>query len=289
MACFGGGYIHGLLPEYQLQFLFYKTEKLKIVVFDRELLPPQLGDIIREVTQYPVEIEEIDSWEKLRLKTIINPGPHLLFLPSYWIPPLITEGRIRNLNPLREVLEKKISEEFQINYKDKIYEAPLFWTATHFFTFDENEKSIQQILTYKDNGLERVRQQDQIWLNEYKFKKITPTNSLIHPVWPKEKTASEISIHLIEKDKAKRIRPMSKDSIFIFSFAVPNNTPNKFMSFKLLQTLLSNPKILERLKENPLGTTLDWTDKSFLSPLQIPEAIKNIPLKEYRIIDSIKM
>lgn len=297
--CFGAGYLHGRLPEFRLQTAFSSPEKVKIVVFEKSLFPEKLLKLLEEKTHTEIQIEEVTNWQEARLKTVLNPGAHLLFLPSYWIPPLAREGRLRSIN-IKEKIDEEIAPELRKINEEKVYDVPLYWTLFEFaipieYKNDSFEKiienpKIQNIETYHDPELTRIRSQQEPWNYPKVQKKILAKSNLDQKnITVNPNSISEISIHQKTENQnifyyaLKEKRPLQ-----IFSLSIPNNSPRKITSLEIIKTLIHDPEFDLIYSEVPIGTSLNRLNKKLTNRMQKSIYLKEISFKELLIPEIIQ-
>jgi len=295
--CFGSGYLHGHLPDFRLQFFFLEPEKVRIVVFEKALFPSEIIKELEDQTNTEIILDEVKTWEEARLKTVLNPGAHLLFLPSHWIPPLSREGRLRTVTSLKRRLEKEIATELRRLNVEKIYEVPLFWTIFEFAipeTF-KNELTIQlfenvkvkNILTYRDPEMTKLRLKNNPWDYPKIKAKLKHTPLISHR--PRSLQNSEIiEVPLqIKKDMKSVVFSTlgEKSPLYVYSLAIPNNTPQRATSFALIQSLISSERFDEPYSHLPVGSALNRMDKKLLDRAQRASYLKEISFKDLQILD----
>ncbi len=292
LLCFGAGYLHGNLPDFRLQFAFSEPEKVRIVVFEKALFSPAIIHLLEEKTHTQIQIDEVSTWQEARLKTVLNPGAHLLFLPSYWIPPLVREGRLRTITSMKSLLDSEIAPELRRTNEEKIYEVPLFWTLFEF-AFPEIYKNenlekllegtkISSIYIYSDPEMNQLRSHQEPW-NYPKIKvKIKPTLTLAN----KFKTLSnnevaEISLHAKKELKSVFYQAIdNKKPLEIFSLTVPNNSPQRTTSLALIKALISDADFDSVYAELPAGSGLKRMDLKLAERLKKASYLKEISFKE---------
>lgn len=294
-VCFGAGYLHGHLPDFRLQFLFTESEKVKIVVFEKTLLSSEIIKTLEEKTHTEIQIEEVKSWQEARLKTVLNPGADLLFVPSYWLAPLIREGRLRTVTTLKNLIENEIAPELRHVNNEKIYEVPLFWTIFGF-AFPEAYKEdpidkilenpkIKTISTYHDAEIFKIRSRREPW-NYPKIKaKLKPTASLKNSakVLPADEVV-EISLHQQKEMQSAFFSAIDdKKPLLVFSLAVPNNSPKRTTSLALIQALLTETDLDDVYSELPIGMGIHRLNSKLNDRLKKASYLKEIPFKEIEL------
>ncbi len=300
LFCFSAGYLHGLLPDFRLQTAFSSPEKVRIVVFEKFLFPDNLIKLLEEKTHTEIQIEEIKDWQEARLKTVLNPGAHLLFLPSYWVPSLAREGRLRSINTLKETLDNEISPELRKINEDVIYDIPLYWTIFEFalptsFKDENFEKllespKIQSIDTYHDLEIAKIRVQHEPWNYPNIQKKINPRLSLdAKEIKILPNVISEVSIHQrIQNPELTYNTPKSRRPLQTFSLAVPNNSPQKATSLALIKSLIQDEEFDNIYEKIPVGTSLNRLDKKLSQRIQRPSYLKELSFNELFVPEMVK-
>ncbi len=290
-VCFGAGYLHGHLPEVRLQFLFSGAEKVRVVVFERSLFGPNLVKILQEQTHTEIQIEEVKTWQEARLKTVLNPGVHLLFLPSHWIPPLIREGRLRTVTSMKSVIEKEIAPELRSVTTEKLYEVPLFWTIFQLATPNEfkdqtlesvlDHPKIRSIQLYHDPEYAQSRLVQEPW-NYPKIKSKIQLSAEIQlqPSPEIKDRVIEIPLHQSKDLLNANFGAINKKPLFVFSLAVPNNSPQRSTSLALIEALLTSEEFDEGYSALPVGSTLNRLNSKLPDRIKRASYLKEIPFKE---------
>ena len=300
LFCFSAGYLHGLLPDFRLQTAFSSPEKVRIVVFEKFLFPDSLIKLLEKKTHTEIQIDEVKDWQEARLKTVLNPGAHLLFLPTYWIPSLEREGRLRSINTLKSALDEEISPELRRINEDIIYDVPLYWTIFEFAVpviyKDENfEKllenpKIQHIDTYHDLEIAKIRIQHEPWNYPNIQKKTNPRLSLdAKEIKILPNVISEISIHQkIENPDLVYSAPKSRKALQTFSLAVPNNSPQKLTSLALIKSLIHDDEFDDIYAKIPVGSSLNRMNKKLSHRLQRPSYLKELSFNDLFVPEMVK-
>ncbi len=235
--CLGAGFLHGSLPDIQFRFFFENPEKIQIVTYDKSLLPSEAILEIEKKQNVEIHVIEISKWEDLRVKVVLNQGPHLLLIPQSWVVKLQREGRLRNINPLKKKINSLISEQFMPETVDKIYFAPLYWTLTNFMTSPESDfkdfndalksQKLNNIELYKDLETVEKRMQSSDWQSLRAKNKINISDNVI----PENiKTEKNIIYEYPQQYKNKNLMPMTNPpfaQLQVYGFAVANNTPSR--------------------------------------------------------------
>jgi hypothetical protein len=288
--CMGAGFLHGSLPEIQFRFFFQNPEKVQIVTYDKSLLPHDLIAAVEKKDNLEISILETTSWEDLRVRVVLNQGPHLLLIPQSWVSKLQREGRLRNINPLKTKLAENVSEQFMFNTSEKIYFSPIFWTLTRFVTSIESEfksfndalKSprLQKIELFKNQEAFEKRLQNSEWQSLKSKNKVAISEEIIPELqrieknyiyeWPQQ--------YLTKSKKVLGLKDSPNSQLQVYGFSVPNNTPSRQLSMDVIEEFTTKPYLMQHYKKMQIGIALKKIETNSTEALQRPSSLKDVNL-----------
>ena len=280
IVTFGVGYFHGSQPEVQLSYHYSDPTVIDMVHLGDQPFNPEFLSYIEKETHTLVKTISKKNYDDLRTELIINKNVVIALLPENFIEPLFKDNRIKNLENLKDLIENQIHKDFlPKKFDDKIYSLPINWYVNTFFI--PKNKKIQKFHLLGNSFLRNIK--------------------TYYPQWGLT-DKSEIRTHSIQDFSIKKFNKESLtelslqqavvfnipyeintqwSQLMVNSLVIPNNTPNKELSVKIL-TLILNEELAKRaFMTTSMGYT--WKNLSFnnLSLIHNPDSLRNINLNSF--------
>lgn len=274
-ATFFIGFFHGSSPEKQINFYYQDTKKVDILVQQEGVFSPSLIKYLEKETHTQINMIVKKSYKDFRTEIIVNKNIILALSPEAFVEPLFNDNRIKNIDPLFNLISTSIHSDFQpYKYQNQIYSLSIAWFVN---VFSVNKTPLRT--SYIDYPF-LLNQKNK---NHYfQFNKNFNTETKWMQNLPNE-AGFETTLQLAtQAKKAYEIDPRSS-FLITFALTIPNNTPDRMLSMDLLKLILISKEIKTLLADNNLGQTfLDPRIKYSIANFIAPESIRNLNLKSFK-------
>jgi hypothetical protein len=269
------GFFHGSSPEKQINFYYQETRKVDILVHQEGILPIPLLKYLEKETHTQINTVVRKSYKDFRTEIIVNKNLILILCPEVFIEPLHNDNRIKNIDPLANLISRSIHSDFQPNkYNDQAYSLPIAWFVNVFSPQRKGTKSV--FIDYMFLLNQKTRNHFFQFGKNYELEK-----NWIHQIKNTDVFETTLQQATINK-KSYEIDPNSS-FLITYSLAIPNNTPDRKLSMDILKLILVSKEIKALIMENNLGQTfLDPKIEYSVAHFIAPESIRNLDLKSFK-------
>jgi len=284
--CFWAGYLKGFLPLTLKQGLFIKgpVRIYNAAPFD---LPKNFIAALEEELSQKVEVQRIRNWDELQAKLVTKNGAHLLFAPAQWGEDLTRETLIVGQSYLQPKIEKYIDPDFIHPQGQSLQVLPLYWTVTDFRVSDSSfsgenlqqvlqDKNLSEVYLFPDEDLAVTHLKS--WnlkikdIDHYDLRK-TPPEAGKNNLW-------EVP-HSIKLSGTRLLATNNSQALMIYGMMIPKNSPNRRISYKVLEKLMDPSLQQIALSILPLGSTLkDPENELQIEKDQRSSELRNLNLHE---------
>jgi hypothetical protein len=289
--CFWAGYLKGFLPLTFKHSLFVKGAVRIYNACPFDFPRPFVLELEEELGQR-VEVVKIRNWDDLQAKMVTKVGAHLLFAPAHWASDLTREGVIVGLSYIQPKIEKYVAPDF-ISIQDKSSQVlPLYWTVTKFVTANgsfgnddlataQKDKNLAEVHLYPDADLIAVHMKT--WrpagkdIEGFNFRS-PPAVIQKNAVW---------EVPLVTNIPDSRVLTTSESqALVVYGLMIPKNSPNRRVSYRVMEKLVEIELQQKILGSLPLGTTLRDDDTELnIEKDQRAGALRDLKLNELIILD----
>lgn len=270
------GYFHGSSPESQLSYHYSEIKNIDLLTMEGQILPSDFISYIEKETHSQIKIIAKKTYDEFRTELIINKNIALIFTPENFVQPLFKDNRIRNIEILKEEIEKQIHFDFIPKSLDgKIYSLPAVWFINVFSIKKEKPQTFQIL---KHTYLENVKKLNPKW-NITAKPVIISYRNITDSLNPNDFT--ELTIQQAEKNKIPYQLDNLWSQLMVSSFVIPNNTPDKDLSFKILRLFLTDIKAKGLFQKDVYGYTWKEFNTDFLTIYNSPESLRNINFNQF--------
>lgn len=269
------GYYHGSSPETQLSYHYSETKNIDFLVFNEQLPPTSFIHYIEKETHSKIKLIKKNNYEDLRTELIINKNILLALVPENFTQPLFKDNRIKNIEPLRTEIENQIHFDLlPKNNEGKIYSLPVYWFINVFsITKDKPDK----LSLINHIFLDKIKKQNPKWNISNKVKiEYHPLHEL-----PLGSDLTETTIQQAENKKIPYQLDKDWSHLILYSLIIPNNTPDKDLSFKILKIILTEMKVKLLLQQENLGHPWKDINSDQLTIFHSPEALRNLNFNSF--------
>lgn len=272
------GYYHGSSPEAQLSYHYSETKSVEILTYNESVLTPEFINYLEKENHSEIKIITKNNYDDFRTELIINKNLYLILVPENFIAPLFKDNRIRNMDQLAANIEAKVHFDlYPKKHEEKVYSLPIVWYINVFSQNKEKLEANAQVYLFKNFFLEKVKALNPKWNTSSKFK---INYQFLDEPPPANFDFLELTIQQAENKKLSYKTDPLWSHLMVYSFAIPNSTPDKEFSLRLLKTLLDDNSAKSLLQRLDLGYT--W--KNFNSAYSIfnsPEALRNMNFNNF--------
>lgn len=272
------GYYHGSSPEAQLSYHYSETKNVEILTYNESILTPEFINYLEKENHSEIKIITKYNYDDFRTELIINKNLYLILVPENFIAPLFKDNRIRNMDQLAGNIEAKVHFDlYPKKHEGKIYSLPIAWYINVFSQPKEKIEPNAHIYLLKNFFLEKVKTLNPKWNASSKLK---IDYQFLEDKLPATFDFLELTIQQAENKKIPYKTDPLWSHLMVHSFAIPNSTPDKEFSLRLLKTLLEDSSAKTLLQRFDLGYT--W--KNFNSAYSIfnsPESLRNMNFNNF--------
>lgn len=289
--CFWAGYLKGYLPGTLKQGIFSKS---KVRIFNAAPFdfPRDFVLSLEQSFGQKIEIYKIRSWDDLQAKLVTKSGAHILFAPAHWSSDLSREGLIVGLSYLQSQIEKNISPDFISLGGISPQVLPLYWVKTQFITSIEGFSVSTLDLALKDKNLTQIHLLPDRDLAAKHLKSWSPNTKTIEAFSFKNPPSSvnKYSIwevpHTINPQNTKILETSKDQALILYGFMIPKNSPNRRVSYKIIENSLEPSLQQLVLSQLHLGTTFkDSAGDLKIERNQKATEIRNLKLHEMILLE----
>lgn len=300
-VCFWAGYLKGILPLSFQQSLLVKgpVRLLNAAPFN---LPPEFIKTLESDLGQKVEVQRVHDWDALQAKLVTRSGPHLILAPSFWAADLERENLLLKLTPVAESMESRLSADFISLQGQNLFVLPLYWTVTHFRVHQDSPlgESLLAALTNKNLSEIHLYPDPDIMVSHLgAWAKSLPggglrlkdiqSYKLTHLPAEIAKTALWEVPRLLELPHTRALNAPQGPALLIYGMMAPRNSPNRKLSYHLLEKMM-DPGLQEvALARLPFGSTLSPTEGEFkIKKEQRATELRDLKLHELIILEKRK-
>lgn len=272
------GYYHGSSPEAQLSYHYSKIKNVEILTYNESILTAEFINYLEKENHSEIKIITKNNYDDFRTELIINKNLYLILAPENFIEPLFKDNRIRNMDQLATDIESKIHFDLHPKkHEGKIYSLPVSWYINVFSQPKEKLEPGSNVYLLKNFFLEKVKILNPKWNTSSKFK---INYHFLDENLPATYDFLELTIQKAENKKISYKADPLWSHLMVYSFSIPNATPDKEFSLRLLKTLLEDNAAKTLQQRFELGHT--W--KNFHNTNSIfnsPESLRNMNFNNF--------
>lgn len=274
------GFFHGSSPEKQINFYYQDTKKVDLLVHQEGLLPTSVIKYLEKETHSQINIIVRKSYKDFRTEIIVNKNLVLILSPEAFIEPLFNDNRIKNIEPLLDLITKSVHSDFQpVKYARQIYSLPIAWFVNVFpkkanSPPPKNSKSVY--LDYMFLLNQKTRNHFFQFNKNYELEK-----NWMQTIGKLEST--ETTLQLATMNKKDYVIDPASSFLITYSLSIPNNTTDRKLSVDILRLILLSKEVKSLLAANNLGQTfLEAKTQYSLTHFVAPESIRNLNLNNFK-------
>lgn len=273
------GYYHGSSPEAQLSYHYSETKNVEILTYSESVLTPEFINYLEKENHCSIKIITKNNFDDFRTELIINRNLYLLLIPENFVDPLFKDNRIKNLDAISSDIENKVHFDLLPKKHDgKNYSLPIAWYINVFSTTKDKLDLNSSIFLLKNNFLDKIKILNPKWnISNLKNKVI------YHGLTDKLPTSYDFLETTIQQAENKKIIYKTDpvwSRLIIYSFAIPNVTPDKDFSLRLVKNLLQENVAKNLLQRMDIGYT--WKNfNSSNSLFNSPESLRNLNFNNF--------
>lgn len=273
------GYYHGSSPEAQLSYHYSESKNVEILTYNESILTAEFIDYLEKENHCSIKIINKNNFDDFRTELIINKNLYLILAPENFIEPLFKDNRIRNLEQLNSDIEN--TTHFDLlpkKHDNKIHSLPIAWYINVFSQKNDKIDSNSKIYILKNIFLEKIKVLNPKWNNSNKIK---INYRQLNDKLPSSYDFLELTLQQAENKKIPYKTDPLWSHMMVYSFAIPNTTPDKEFSIKLLKTLLDDTTAKVLLQRSDLGYV--WKNFNTANSLfNSPESLRNINFNNFK-------
>lgn len=282
LVTFFVGYYHGSSPETQLSYHYIPVKTIDLLTFDTQSLSRGFIDYIEKETHSKINIVQKNNYELYRTELIINKNIAIALVPENFVQPFQKDNRIKNLELLKTEIEKQNHFDFMPQVLDgKIYSLPILWFINVFKNLNPKNTKPKTFEIIGDVQLINIKKFHPKWNFNEKAKIIFRQISELSDQNTSSSDFAEMTLQQAEINQINYQLDPDWSTLKVYSFVIPNNTPDKELSFRFLQMILNDPKAKRLLYNQNYGFTWKSLNGIDFNIFNSPESLRNINLNNF--------